>query len=64
MTKADEFRKEAEVCERMARTLSRHQGRTEYRRMASQWRQLADRVAHLEERPETAGSRLSSRDRQ
>lgn len=51
MSKADEFRREAEVCERMARTLSRAEGRTEYHRMADHWRQLADRVASLEDAP-------------
>lgn len=44
MSKADDFREEAAMCERMARTLSRDEARTEYRRMATQWRQLADRV--------------------
>ena len=49
MTKADEFRKEADMCERMARALSRNDARGDYSRMATQWRQLADRMAVLED---------------
>jgi hypothetical protein len=48
MSKADEFRKEADMCERMARALSRNEAGGDYRRMATQWRQLADRMAVLE----------------
>jgi hypothetical protein len=49
MSKADDFRKEADMCERMARALSRNDARDDYSRMATQWRQLADRMAVLED---------------
>lgn len=49
MAKADDFRKQADMCERMAHALSRHEAHGEYRRMANHWRQLADRVETLEE---------------
>ena len=49
MTKADEFRKEADMCERMARALCRNDAGGDYSRMATQWRQLADRMAVLED---------------
>jgi hypothetical protein len=56
MSKAEDFLKQAEACERLARVLSQDEGSMEYRRMASHWRQLADRVTSLEEGTEVTPS--------